>query len=607
MALTQPKKTKNPQGDKNFYRDFLKQDPRMAEKVSYRLRDAMFQLKGFFLCENADYVKYIQNLRSLYRARKWSEWGKSDDGKVRANDPDTMNTVERAVSGFLSYHYSPREEFMELQKGVGSSPGISADEVKALGARTKAIHQLFQTAENLACEGSVINDKVVFGLGGKLLTFVDGKFVQLHYAPEDLALGSSDGLQFNIFGKKEQLNIFRIYSRYKDMYRVIRPEGRLPQLGIDEHENFYTLQMPTKVWESHLQNYLTENQGVTDRDWMKIWARLNPGTDWVEVTWADRTVVDVKGLNNRSMIISFAFPAADRMAWTDGMGDRAKGISYILTQTFRLNVTAYERTMAPPWAVPEESANYGLNITKDGIIFTGANNNVAQPLSLKADINAMIAYDQYLRNKLDRSFYIDVFELLPKVNMPTTEVNIRDDNNLRKLGLYTIQDEKDNLVPTARFINGVLDDINPEEGAKISEMLATARFISPLTAAHRNSYFDKVNKVMLGITNVGKARQNNELLDNLLDYRTLITKLVERENLEEALLDGEKIDARIEIQGARESIKNDAERAKAARAVLENAQLRRDLSAQPEPGAAQEEAQPPDTGLGFFGGGPTAF
>ena len=477
----------------------LKHNKRYLEEIT----TALMPLKEYFLTNQAQYLERFELLRSVYHPYDDSSMFSHADFDYNNYDPRSYLTPLRATSGFMSYHYNPSDKFFDLKKVEYSSvkkkdQGVELHQI--LANRTEDLHTVIQTPRNYLVQTKNMWDKLVFGLSGKTID-TDKSEIALftHYAPEQLAIGSSNGLNSDIYGVKEMLSAFQLKMRFPDPITEMEDMPVIMSQMKGDIE-VYRINIPKVVLRAHLESMFTNNMGM-EKKFMDYWKnifkisankRKVEAVPWLDILFTDRGLLTVNERAYRNIIVSPFALGCTNMSLGKGIGEIALPRALGLTELEAINLVAYSRTYRPAWAIHEETQALGLDLGEDGItVFAsdGSRDNVPRHLSLGANIQGMIEYKTVMESHFDQAFMLDIFELAHKSRMTKTETNIRDSEDLRKAGLYVTLDEQHDLRPSILAVNYMMhEQLSIKDKSTVSAKEAiNARFIGPLAASHRTN------------------------------------------------------------------------------------------------------------------------
>ena len=464
-------------------------------------------------------------------------------------DPSPENSFERAVSGLLSFHWSPMDEYFRLEdrrKQFGDLEKVSADTERHLGQRTDEIHSVIQEPANFQCMAVNARDKLGLGLAGREIEDdpdILARFLPI--PPEDLAVASSDGRMLDIYGKREEINTFQMRRRFPKPVKPGYWDEKYPSKPLaEEKKKIFRFNFPYEVFRHVIEDQVKKVDAVSDKDFKRIMRELfgNPSEEerrgmWVDIWWTDDCILAINNDFFRRIIISSMSPPYRIMDMSRGQGEKAMPLMLQISELTVTGHSAFEKTMAPSWCVENDMARLGLDLGRDGISYKDRGMDKPEPLSLKADIQSAIAFPQYKQAQLDRIFYLDVFELLNKSRMTSTEVNIRDLDDFRKLGLYVVQDQFDDLNPTVLAINRQIHN-QLEEKDQLAQRLLNARYTSALAFASKSNVFIKYNKILEIMERTAKVMESGTELTDDVDLGNYLKGTVVKIG-EEKLLRGE--------------------------------------------------------------------
>ena len=546
----------------------LEQEKRLYEALFRAMED----LRRFYLIENQDFASMCAKIRTMNRPFVFDKFCDFGNSSYKIYDPTPYNMLDRAVAGILTYHVTPKDDFLELYRPLQGTTETEPDEVKEKAKRTKMIHSILQMPDNIVAEAKVHYDKILFNISGKRLHIHDDKFLTIHHPPEDLALGSSDGLEPNIFGVKEGLSPFQAYSRLPEpLNPQVAKHWEMKTLGDEEKREYYVMTLPSEVLLSHLDLWFKNREHLSLPEYKEFF-KPKMKKQWTTITWSEYGIANLDSQDERELIVSTSLPSPGRSLLSKGLGERALPLVVELAEKMEIDVTAYERIMSPPIALPSEAENYGLNFQRDGIMYIPPGSADVKYVTSPIRMSDMLPYGEKRDKQLRETYMLDIFEILDKVNMPTTEVTYRRDTNLTKGTVYVITDEQSNLRPTVQYLNVHLDSRVTKENRWMGRK-TQARYVSPLAQSLSATFLARVEKALLAVVNIGKAKQSYEDSDVYIDYGRLITSVLDQVNLEEILNDEQTQEAEKQIRLLRRQIEDDSKTQNALGAALKNSQV----------------------------------
>ena len=549
----------------------------LEEKNLYKaLWRAVKHLNKFFLAENQNFKDTCERIRTVNRPFVFDKYFDFGNATYKIYDPTPYNILDRSVAGILTYHITPKDDFLELYRPLDGTTETQPNEVKAKAQRTKMIHSILQMPDNIVAEAKIHYDKILFNVSGKRLHIYDDKFLTVHHPPEDLALGSSDGLEPNIFGVKELLDPFQAYSRIETpLDQDISNHWESKVLGDEETRWYRSLAIPTDVLMAHIDMWFKSREHMSMPDYKEFF-KSKMKKQWTTITYNDYGIASMESMDERDIVVSTSIPSPGRSLLAKGLGERALPLVVELAEKMEIDVTAYERLMSPPLALPSEAENYGLNFQRDGIMYIPPGSSDVKFISPPIKMSDMLPYGANRVAQLSQTYMLDIFDLIEKVNMPTTEVNYRKDQNLTKGTVYVITDEQSNLRPTVQFLNVYLDSKVSQENKWMGSK-TQARYVSPLAQSISANYLARVEKVLLSLVNIGKAKQSYEDSEIYLNFGSLVTSVLDKVNLEEILNDEDTQATEQQIRNIRRQTQDDIKTQTALQSALNNVQASKNI------------------------------
>ena len=538
-------------------------------------------------------VDHVCDMRTLYCPGDDEEFFSNQNFDYAIWDSTPINSIYRTVAGFMSYHYSPSEEFFRIQE-MRNPPltpeGLpDAERLKQLTTRKEELHRLVQHRDNVIVYAKNYRDKVIFGYTAKVIEedpFLKVRFS--HYAPEDFAVTTSNGKILDIFGVREKLTHFQAKQRFG------RVDIENVRTGLFDYnyEDYYRFNIPRSVLWAHLNETIDFDVDKMAYDMARKLLKVDKGYtgqndyEWVDFWVSDRQLLNVKVQPYRNIIVSQFMPSNKGVGLGKGLGEINKSTHLILTETELINLAGYEKTIDPPWGVHTESETYGINLQRGEYTTFDQTGTEPKPLTVKADIRSMIEYKNYVQARFDRNCYLDSFELINKSRMTKEEVATRTSEDFRRLGIYVVQDQADDLNPTLTVVNAISRDIF-EEPEFLVDVSVNAFFTSPLSLAHKNSEMERAMRIaeLTAITMQNAAVDSP--VNDLLDYKNKLSKFLANHGDEDWLGDREDVQRKSEERKAKEKL------------LLEQAQA----DALTSSSQAIRAASPEEGGAGGAGGG----
>ncbi len=503
------------------------QDAAMLEPL---LREPFIEFKKCMLCNDDGNKAMYDLITSFYTPGHGGKYGHNDEVECNMYNPSPENSLERALSGVLSYHLSPTEEFFGLHplrhlrvKKKKKAPLV--DVIKALTERTKHIHSIIQDPENFSIMGQASREKLKIGLAAKTVDPDPLMVAKLQYYPYDmLGVGTSDGKSTDIHLVCEELNEFNARRRFPEPFGQpdYWKERSMAGVFAAEKRKYYRLNVPVPVLRQHLDDHLRRSI-LEEKERMKMIRALLPrdktenmypgASAWADVWFTIDRVMSVEIKDYRPIMVNKASPPFKVMHFARGQAEKSLPLLMALSHGLEKTVKAFERTFDPAWAMTDDNQRLALDLSPDGINFIEAGTQEPKPLSLGADLRAPIEYSQYLQMMLDRVFYLDVFELLNKSRMTKAEVQSRDTDDYRKLTAFVVQDQADDLNPLVLSINYLIhQEIGKDD--PLGEEVLKATYTSEIAFANKNSMFNKIMRMANMIGGFAEVlAEDNPMLD----------------------------------------------------------------------------------------------
>ena len=557
------------------------------------VKKGLEQLKGFFIAERTDYLQRLKYIRSVFLPEdKLDEMNNyytgSYDGEnynFRIFDPTVGNIVDRATSGMITYHLNPKDKYFSLTDlFYKSGENVGVERMKALKARTEDIHKLIQLPGNFLAEAKLTRDKMVFGIGGKVIEDegADLAATLFHYAPEELALGSTNGKSFDIFGVCENLTPFEFGQRFGTKMDDNIFQDKMYKctgiMGADERKKCYRMNIKREALVRHMMLQTNADKKTEEyKGYEKFINELFPNDEknpWLDLWFNEHGLITSRALPYHNIIVSQWGPSHMAMGIGKGQGDKAMPLAIMLAEITDINLTGFERTVAAPYVIPSEKTLFGSDFGRDGIIIANPSTGKGMPsiLSANIDIRATVEFAEYYLTKEEKLFFLDIFELAKQGRMTTVEVERRGQDDFRRAGMFVVQDEATNLNPTVTALNHIIHNYLGIKD-KAATLTLSAQYISALSYAHKNSIFDQTDRVVQSLTGIAALQQNAPKFSEVLDYKGQAEALVKGSDQMEFLLNEEERERITQQNEERMQSENDLAREQAAGAALQNAQM----------------------------------
>lgn len=499
------------------------------EDIRNLFQRVLDDLKQAFIADLGSNKEMMKMLRAWLMPEQDKGFGEYDDFNVDIFDPTPENSFERAVSGMLSLHWSPMDEYFRLKERrnliKGADDGV--DIGKALGDRSELIHEIIQSPENFHVKAINARDKLGLALGCKEMDDDEDLIMRFtSFPPEDAALATSNGRIIDVFGKREELNHFQLKRRFPDpidprVFEKVRTMKIMDKPTITVNR----FNIPLTVFKEMVMGCV-EYEGFENlrRDIYKVITSLtgsySEGKEkgvWVDVWWCDNGLLSVNTDPYRRIIISHMSPPYKIRSFARGQGEKGLPLMLQLSDLTVMAHSGFEKTYTPSWAVENDIEKLGLDLGRDGITFIETGMKGPRPMTLGANLNDAISFAQYKQALYDRIMYMDVFELLNKSRMSVKEVDLRNLEDYSKLLLSFIQDQFDDLNPEVLGINHRIHDLLGKNNDPLSNRVLSARYSSTLAFATRAGVFVKMDKVLETAKKVEATVANQTELSDDID------------------------------------------------------------------------------------------
>ena len=572
----------------------------VEEELIFRplLRKGLAPLQAFYFIHNKKMLERFIAIEGVFMpSDTLSDPGNyfvgGSDGEMfnfKNYDPTPINIVSRATSGMMSYHLNPRDKFFSLKRAnYRSVEPDNVDMDKSASDRENDIHTIMQLPENFITEAKMLRDKMVSGLGGKVIESQVENMVasHIHYPPRDLGLGSTNGKVFDIFGVYENLTLFEMKMRFGhgNLNPAMKGQASLGMGGPDK--SCYRINIRREALFMHLEMLQrgnsreeTEESKGYRKYLKKVFGGFSKKNSWIDMWFNDEGILSVRELPYHCIVISQWGPSHRSLGIGKGQGDKAMPLALMVAELTDINLSGYERTFAPPYLLPNAKTLLGSDFGRDGIVYgSGLAGGVPTNLSLNADVRAMIEFGEYYLQKMGKMFFLDVFELVNKSRMTTVEVDRRGSDDFRRVGLFVVQDEATNLNPTTVALNHIIyEKVGADD--KAANLLLSASYTSALSYAHKNSIFDQTDRLAESLTRLSALQQQAPAFSDFLDFRNQAENLVKGADQLDFMLTKKEQEENMKKRREREESEADIMRQEAAGKALTNAKLQEEVTNQ---------------------------
>lgn len=486
-------------------------------------------------------------------------------------DPTPINSCQRALAGFMSSHYMPQDTFFKFMVPLEDDQDPDLVLNQKLNSRAEKVHSIIQQPSNYSKIYEFMRDKLVLGVGVAVIEKHAEIVSQLTpHMPENCGLISSNGAVNDIVFIRESLNKFQASVRFPEA----KFEGESDRISDKLGDWYYRLNIPKNVLLKYLSVGKDKKQ---DADYLKYIAktfgkkllRKNEKGQFLDIWFSPQLgVLSVNEVRNKPIIISYMQAPNATLGVGRGQGELALPIFRILTELEVINLSGYERTFMPSWAVSDEPNALSFDLTRDHINFIDSDSKAPQPLSLNSDIRAMVEFKNYKQALFDRILYLDAFQLLNKSRMTTDEVDIRRQDAYRNLGPFISEDETSFLNPMVRII---LDHINDtvKKADRVSIKALQATYTSPLAFSSRESVFTRAGQIFRFIKEGAEIASLESEVADVVDIPEFISEALITVGETNALRTKED---KVFLKGTREHRKRIADKQRNAEALAKSSE-----------------------------------
>lgn len=523
-----------------------------------------------YLGDKPFYASLFSELRSSLMPSNSEKYVNTSSYQYEIFDPTPINSCQRALAGFMSSHYMPQDTFFKFIVPLEDSQDPDLELNQRLNRRAEKCHSVLQQPSNFSKIFSFMRDKLVLGVGCVVVEKHSEIIAQITpHMPENCGFASSNGAIHDITFIRENLNQFQASIRFPKL-QFDSPSDRVHDSAGDW---YYRINVPKDVLFKYLTAYKDKKH---DHEYFKYVAEVfgkkllkrNEKGEFLDIWFSHRGVLSVNEIRNQVIIVSFMQAANDTLGVGRGQGELALPIFRILTELEVINLSGYERTFMPSWAVSDEPNALSFDLTRDHINFIDSDSKAPQPLSLNSDVRAMIEFKNYKQAAFDRIMYLDAFQLLNKSRMTTDEVDVRRQDAYRNLGPFISEDETSFLNPLIRIILDYINDASKKVD-RIAIKALQATYTSPLAFSARESVFTKAQQIFRFIKEgTDIATLESEVAD-VIDIPEYITEALIRVGETSAI----RTEAEREyLKTMRDNKRQTAQRQQNAQALKENSE-----------------------------------
>lgn len=553
-----------------------------------KLAESLEDFRKLKVVDKQEMKEVFSEIRAMFLPYLDEKYMQSEENGMlfELYDPSYLGIVDRAISGIQSYHIPPNDEFFRLDSiefGQQGKQKIDTDLEAALAKRQEEIHNIIQFPENYVAETSIQRDKFLFGFCGKVIDYDETIVARImHYPPESVMVGSSNGKYFDVYGVCEMLSWQQIKKRYPKPLSPNIYEGRDLKFGASVGETIYRMNIPKNVLIDHLQQCASIE---FDEEFLKFVKNKFSGSkdkNWVDIHFTQDEILEINVQSHRNIMVPTFAPGASQVDLSKGVGERSVPLVVLISELEVILLTGAERTYAPAWLVNSEVQASSLRLGRNEITF-GDSEKAAQNLSLNADIRGMVELKDYKIRVLERLMFLDVFELIHKNRMTSKEVDYRRSDDFRKLGLFLTADEMTNLNPSVLLINKMIHE-TADSNNKLSETLLKAVYSSPIAFSHRDTAVDKAAQVFQLIAAAKELDMNDSPINDYFDYSEYVASILSHIGVHSALRAEDERNEKINARNERQRI---ADLAEQTRALNESNQLGRQTSQEQQGGGPE--------------------
>ena len=494
------------------------------------------QLRAHFIpAHDDDFFSYV------------SEGGAVYNGGAASSllNPTPYEVVKYSTAGFLSYHHTPYDLFFKSHfiPKVDISAEQTRDILQYWYRRDLRTHAILQQGHNLLQEALFTMERLVFNLGCKTLDIDENLNVRkTHHPIENVMAFSSDKLNRDILGVKENLNWFQFKTRYpkpfmqpdrakdiQEAYDFTRVSDHFP--GTSSDTTVYRYNLSVSVFKMFMSSFLShrpESQKRFEATFRREFSLR--GDDIVDMTlMRDGTVVYIKSAPYRTIIVGNLGGVYKDGVRGKSQGDVALSRAIALQEAEVIAYQAFERAFGTMFLANSDlEGKIFDNLSSDDILYVD-NDTDFKPLNIQIDIATAYQILDRWEEKIRQQFFLDIFTLIEKNRMPVQEINIRRSDGFKQLGLYVVSDMATNLEPEVLSVMQMDAEKNDlaEPPAYAAGSLRVV-YVSPVMQAIKSTVLDDAMRT-LGTFQTMESLKPGVSMENI-NFDQLSNKILDKTN-----------------------------------------------------------------------------
>ena len=504
------------------------------------------RLRAHFIpAQDDEFFSYVSESGAVY----------GGSGASELLNPTPYEVVKYSTAGFLSYHHTPYDMFFKSHLIPYQNLNVeeAREAIQYWYQRDLRTHAILQQGHNLLQEALFTMERLVFNLGCKTLDIDENLNVRkTHHPIENIMAFSSDKLNRDILGVKENLSWFQFKTRFPKPF--MQPEQhkeiesafdftrvsdvRLP--GVSADISVYRYNLSVSVFKMFMTSYLSyypESKKRFEETFRSEFSlRKN---DIVDMTLlSDGTIVFIRSAPYRTIIVGNLGGVYKDGVRGKAQGDVALSRSIALQEAEVIGYQAFERAFGTMFLANSDlEGKIFDSLSSDDILYVD-NDTDFKPLNIQIDIATAYTIIDRWEQKIREQFFLDIFTLIEKNRMPVQEINIRRSDGFKQLGLYVVSDMATNLEPEVLSVMQMDAEKNslPEPPPHTQGSLRVV-YVSPVMQAIKSTVLDDTMRT-LGVFQTMDALKPGVTMENV-DFNHLSNKVLDKTNNADIALSSE--------------------------------------------------------------------
>ena len=444
---------------------------------------------------------------------------------------------------------------------TGSWDPESARQVEEyLRFRDERAHQILQHPHNVAQEALFILDRLIFNIGIKVLDPDDDLVMKKTTFPvESLILESSDGRGQDIVGVWEDLTWFQFRLRYpKPLHKVEAAEENkkafelrgIRSVGAASSKDvrIFRFNMKIPVFKAFFEAYFAEDTRLLNQFKRDMRGKFPATAMYVDFSFTEKgELLEFTAREYKTIIVShLSFITKDGLRGK-GQGDLAMTTAKCLQEAEEILMNAYERSFGPSWALPSELESKAYqSLGRDEIIYADQTEGI-RPLTVNYDLRTAKELILSWEQRLEKLAFLDIFTLIDKSRMPTTEIAMRRSDGFRQLGLYVTADTAYNLEPEVTATMKIDQERNRIQPLDVGGS-ATMRvnYVSPIIQSIKQSALEGYRALNQTFSEMAPIMAQPNPITQNVNYGAMVDRILQKTDNLDLVISEEEKQARME-------------------------------------------------------------